>query len=185
MSDPKATDSIIRFQRFELDLQSGDLRKDGTRFKLQNQPFRVLAALLERPGQGVGQVGLPGILRNRLLEYGDGLVIVQVVEVGESRVDQRLLPAQRRGYECQEQGKLQHLLLYYGGQTWRRHSCPMPLSFPTNGNSAEIVGQVGNLRRVVNPPDPLVNRPAGAGCQPARRIPSCPTIFAVFADSQN
>jgi TolB-like protein/DNA-binding winged helix-turn-helix (wHTH) protein len=53
MSDPKATDSIIRFQRFELDLQSGDLRKDGTRFKLQNQPFRVLAALLERPGQVV------------------------------------------------------------------------------------------------------------------------------------
>src|ERR1035438_5462681 len=54
----------------------------------------------------------------------------------------------------------------------------MPLSFPTNGNSAEVVGQVGNLRRVGNPPEPPVNKLAGAGCQPARRIPSCPTIHA-------
>lgn len=53
MSDPKATDSIVRFQAFELNLQSGDLRKDGLRIKLQNQPFRVLVALLERPGQVV------------------------------------------------------------------------------------------------------------------------------------
>jgi hypothetical protein len=45
-------------------------------------------------------------------------------------------------------------------------------------NSAEVVGQVGNLRRVGNPPERLVNSPAGAGCQPARRIPSCPTINA-------
>ena len=31
----------------------------------------------------------------------------------------------------------------------------------TNGNSAEVVGQVGNLRRVGNPPELLVNRRAG------------------------
>ena len=64
----------------------------------------------------------------------------------------------------------------------RRHSCPMPLSFPTNWDSAEVVGQVGNLRRVGNPPEPIVNRPAGAGCRGtlwvARRIPSCPTMNA-------
>src|ERR1017187_9259936 len=59
---------------------------------------------------------------------------------------------------------------------WRRHECLMPL--PTNGNSAEVVGQVDNLRRVGNPPEPPVNKPAGACCQPARRIPSCPTINA-------
>src|ERR1035441_3066474 len=59
-----------------------------------------------------------------------------------------------------------------------RHECPMPLSFPKSGYSAEVVGQVGNLRRVVNPPGPPVNKPAGAGCQPARRIPSCPTTNA-------
>src|ERR1035441_503504 len=40
---------------------------------------------------------------------------------------------------------------------------PAPHSLPTNGNSAEVVGQVGNLRRVGNPPEPLINGPAGAG----------------------
>src|SRR5664280_2724673 len=35
-----------------------------------------------------------------------------------------------------------------------RQKCPMPLSFPKTGNPAEIVGQVGNLRRVGNPPEP-------------------------------
>jgi hypothetical protein len=48
--------------------------------------------------------------------------------------------------------------------TWRGHSCPMPLSFPRNGNSTEVVGQVGNLRRVGNPPGTALARAAGAGC---------------------
>src|ERR1019366_8301218 len=37
------------------------------------------------------------------------------------------------------------------------------------------VGQVGNLRRVGNPPPGGCKCPPTAGCQPARRIPSCPT----------
>src|ERR1035438_10865118 len=36
------------------------------------------------------------------------------------------------------------------------------LSFPPNGNWAEVVGQVGNLRRGGNPPEPLAKRPAPA-----------------------
>jgi hypothetical protein len=48
--------------------------------------------------------------------------------------------------------------------TWRGHSCPMPLSFPRNGNSTEVVGQVGNLRRVGNPPGTARTQAAGAGC---------------------
>lgn len=42
-----------RFGLFEVDLVSGELRKDGTRIRLQEQPFRVLAMLLERPGEMV------------------------------------------------------------------------------------------------------------------------------------
>jgi cholera toxin transcriptional activator len=42
-----------RFGLFEVDLISGELRKDGTRVRLQEQPFRVLAMLLERPGEMV------------------------------------------------------------------------------------------------------------------------------------
>src|ERR1019366_2958891 len=37
-----------------------------------------------------------------------------------------------------------------------------------------LVGQVGNLRRVGNPPAAACQWPLSAGCQPARRIPSCP-----------
>jgi TolB-like protein/DNA-binding winged helix-turn-helix (wHTH) protein/Flp pilus assembly protein TadD len=42
---------LIRFDRFELDLRSGELRKGGIRIRLQEQPLQVLQALLERPGE--------------------------------------------------------------------------------------------------------------------------------------
>ena len=40
-----------RFGRFELDVRSRELRKDGIRLRLQDQPFEVLSMLLERPGE--------------------------------------------------------------------------------------------------------------------------------------
>src|SRR5580692_6630017 len=40
----------IRFGAFEADLPSGEVRKSGSRIKLQEQPFKVLQILLERPG---------------------------------------------------------------------------------------------------------------------------------------
>ena len=47
------TSAVVRFGSFEVDLRAGELRRDGTRIKLQQQPFRVLALLLERPGEVV------------------------------------------------------------------------------------------------------------------------------------
>src|SRR5580704_15092945 len=41
----------IRFAVFEVDLESGELRKHGIRIKLQQKPFQILALLLERPGE--------------------------------------------------------------------------------------------------------------------------------------
>ena len=41
---------IVRFGVFELDLAAGDLRKNGAKLRLQEQPFQVLALLLERAG---------------------------------------------------------------------------------------------------------------------------------------
>jgi TolB-like protein/DNA-binding winged helix-turn-helix (wHTH) protein len=43
----------IAFDRFKLDLRSGELLKDGRRLHLQEQPFQLLALLLERPGEVV------------------------------------------------------------------------------------------------------------------------------------
>ena len=44
---------VVRFSTFEVNLQTGELRKQGQKLKLQEQPFQVLAALLERPGEVV------------------------------------------------------------------------------------------------------------------------------------
>src|SRR5215475_9922560 len=42
---------ILRFGHFEVDLRSGELRRNGFTVKLQGQPFQILAMLLERPGE--------------------------------------------------------------------------------------------------------------------------------------
>ncbi len=42
-----------RFGAFELDLRAGELRKNGFRIRLQEQPFQVLQVLLEHPGEVV------------------------------------------------------------------------------------------------------------------------------------
>jgi len=42
-----------RFGAYEVDLRSGELYKHGIRMKLQDQPFQILALLLERPGDVV------------------------------------------------------------------------------------------------------------------------------------
>src|SRR6266705_454133 len=46
-------DEILRFGVFEVDLRAGQLRKQGKRVKLQEQPFQVLAVLLQRPAEVV------------------------------------------------------------------------------------------------------------------------------------
>ena len=51
MSDPAVNSKSLRFGLFELDLAARELRKSGVRIKLQDQPFQILAMLLERPGE--------------------------------------------------------------------------------------------------------------------------------------
>jgi TolB-like protein/DNA-binding winged helix-turn-helix (wHTH) protein len=42
---------VFRFGPFEADVDAGELRRDGIRVSLQDQPFQVLIALLDRPGE--------------------------------------------------------------------------------------------------------------------------------------
>jgi TolB-like protein/DNA-binding winged helix-turn-helix (wHTH) protein/Tfp pilus assembly protein PilF len=53
MPEPTGPLQAVRFGVFEADLRSGELRKHGLRIKLQEQPFQILAMLLERPGEVV------------------------------------------------------------------------------------------------------------------------------------
>jgi serine/threonine-protein kinase len=47
--------SGVCFGPFELDLRAGELRKDGHRIRLQEQPFQILRMLLESPGEVVAR----------------------------------------------------------------------------------------------------------------------------------
>jgi cholera toxin transcriptional activator len=53
MPAPQASPArrVVRFGVFEVDLAAGELRKGGVRIRLQEQPFQVLALLLEHPGE--------------------------------------------------------------------------------------------------------------------------------------
>ncbi len=44
-----AQKSVVRFGVFEVDLAAGEVHKGGLKIKLQEQPFQVLTALIERP----------------------------------------------------------------------------------------------------------------------------------------
>lgn len=53
MSPPSSRQRLLHFGDFDVDLNSGELRKHGIRIKLQAQPFQVLQILLEHPGDVV------------------------------------------------------------------------------------------------------------------------------------
>jgi DNA-binding winged helix-turn-helix (wHTH) protein/TolB-like protein/Tfp pilus assembly protein PilF len=50
---PSTVGQLVRFADFEVDLRAGQLRRKGAKIRLQEQPFRLLAALLESPGEMV------------------------------------------------------------------------------------------------------------------------------------
>ena len=50
---PSTLPSLVRFADFEVDLRAGELRREGSRVRLQEQPFLLLAVLLESAGKVV------------------------------------------------------------------------------------------------------------------------------------
>ena len=53
MNEGSSKRQLVRFGPFEVNLQSGELRKSGVKVRIQEQPFRVLRLLLECPGEVV------------------------------------------------------------------------------------------------------------------------------------
>ena len=66
MTDARAlstnAENVVRFGLFEVDRKAGELRRNGERVRLQDQPFQVLLTLLERPGEVVTREELRGRL---------------------------------------------------------------------------------------------------------------------------
>ena len=53
MQVPGTASPRLRVGEFEVDLRCGEVRRDGDKVKLQELPFQILAALIERPGDVV------------------------------------------------------------------------------------------------------------------------------------
>jgi|SRR5579871_2007823 len=51
MESPASASQTLRFGVFDLNLRSGELRKQGRRIRLEGQPVQVLVKLLEQPGE--------------------------------------------------------------------------------------------------------------------------------------
>lgn len=51
MGNSVQSEPVIRFQDFQVNFETGEVWKNGIRLKLQDQPFKVLVTLLQRPGQ--------------------------------------------------------------------------------------------------------------------------------------
>src|SRR6476646_4725140 len=92
------------FGVFEVDLRAGDLRKRGLKVRLQQQPFQVLAMLLEHAGEVVGREDLQKRLwpADTFVDFGHGLnkAVNKIREaLGDSSESPRFIETVgRRGY---------------------------------------------------------------------------------------
>ena len=75
MRAPASTSKLVQFGVFELDLQRAELRKQGVKVKLQEQPLKILQLLLENPGQTVSREQLRAYIwpANTFVEFDQGL----------------------------------------------------------------------------------------------------------------
>src|SRR6266436_5860149 len=95
---------ILRFATFEVDLRVGELRKQGKRLRLQDQPFQVLSVLLQRPGDVVTREELRSQIwsRDTFVDFDNGLntAINKLREaLGDSADNPRFIETlPRRGY---------------------------------------------------------------------------------------
>jgi serine/threonine protein kinase/tetratricopeptide (TPR) repeat protein len=104
VSDVRQSQDLARFEVFELDLRTGELRGGDQVFRFSDQPLRILVALLERPGELV----LREDLRKRLwpndtvveFEHSISAAINKVRQaLGDSAESPRFIETlARRGY---------------------------------------------------------------------------------------
>jgi len=104
MPSSSPSSKFAQFGVFELDLQRGELRRQGARVKLQEQPLKVLQLLLENPGQIVNREQLRSRIwpANTYVEFDQGVysAIARLRDaLGDSSESPRFVETvARRGY---------------------------------------------------------------------------------------
>ena len=136
----------MRFGIFEVDLNALELRKNGLRLKLPEQPFQILAMLLERPGEIITREEL----RNRLwrtdtfVDFDHGLnnAVLRLREVlGDSSDNPRFVETiPRRGYRF-----IAHVEEFFPG--------PPPAVHESKANQAVIGTPASSPESATAPPN--------------------------------
>jgi cholera toxin transcriptional activator len=113
--ETRSSGRVVRFGVFEVDLVTGELRKHGSRIRLQEQPFQILAMLLERPGEMVTRPDLRSKLwpADTFVDFDRGLntAVNKLREaLGDAAANPRFVETvARRGYRfiapVQEDGR--------------------------------------------------------------------------------
>lgn len=104
MNEVPTSHALIRFGVFELDTESRELRKQGLKVRLQDQPFQILQILLERPGRVVTREELQRRIwpSDTFVDFDRGLynAIKKLREaLGDSAENPRFIETlSRRGY---------------------------------------------------------------------------------------
>jgi TolB-like protein/DNA-binding winged helix-turn-helix (wHTH) protein/Tfp pilus assembly protein PilF len=104
MEAPASSGRRIRAGLFEIDLGCGEVHKSGRKVPLQEQPFRVLAILLERPGEVITREELQARLwpADTFVGFDEGLnTAIRKLRVafGDSADNPRFIETiPRRGY---------------------------------------------------------------------------------------
>ncbi len=104
MRSPVEPSSRLTFGLYQVNLQTGELWKAGFRIKLQSQPFKVLAALIERPGEVVTREELQLLIwgKNTTVDFDHslGTAINKIREaLGDSADNPRFIETlAKRGY---------------------------------------------------------------------------------------
>src|SRR5204863_5823412 len=104
MPDTKQAPAVRRFGAFEINLQSGELRKNGIRLRLSGQPFQVLSVLVEHPGEVVTREQLHSRLwpADTFVDFDHGLnnAVARIREVldDSSETPRYVETFPRRGY---------------------------------------------------------------------------------------
>ena len=96
--------AVRRFGAFEVNLQSGELRKSGMRLRLSGQPIQVLAVLVQRSGEVVTREELQSLLwpADTFVDFDHGLnnAVARIREVldDSSESPRYVETVPRRGY---------------------------------------------------------------------------------------
>jgi len=122
-----------KFGAFEADPRSGELVKNGRRVRLQEQPFQLLSALLERPGEVVTREELRTLLwPQTVVDYDHGLnkAVSKIREaLGDSAESPRFVETvARRGYRF-----LADVTVIVDGSTALEPDPPTPPAGPAIG----------------------------------------------------